>query len=228
MNAILLAAGMGTRLLPLTKTTPKSLTMVNGEPLIERQIKFLKEIGIEEIIIVTGYLHEKFSYLKEKYNVTLIHNEKYAEYNNIYSMYLVREYLPNSYVIDADNYLSRNFLLKNPQTSMYLSVKRPFQNEWVIRTNGNKLVTEIIEKEQGNDFILSGVSYWSKQDGELIVRKIEEKVENGQFKDLYWDNIVKDNIVKLNVYLYELQEGDIYEIDTISDLEKVKNIVEKC
>ncbi|MEG1016091.1 MAG: NTP transferase domain-containing protein, partial [Bacilli bacterium] len=75
MRAILLAAGMGSRLRPLTLTTPKSLTIVNGKPLAERQIEFLREKGIDEIIIVTGYLNEKFEYLKEKYGVKLIYND---------------------------------------------------------------------------------------------------------------------------------------------------------
>lgn len=226
MNAILLAAGMGTRLRPLTETTPKSLTVVNGEPLLERQIRFLHEIGVDNIVVVTGYLHEKFDYLKEKFNVTLIHNDKYDIYNNIYSMYLVRAFLPNAYVIDADNYLTRNFLIENPHTSLYLSVKRPFKNEWVIKTDGNNKVTEIIETEEGNDYILSGVSYWTKEDGEFLVKKLEEKVNNDAFQNLYWDHIVKEHIKNLNVHLYALQDGDIYEIDTLADLEKVRSIVE--
>ncbi|MDY4421953.1 NTP transferase domain-containing protein, partial [Clostridium perfringens] len=91
MRAILLAAGMGTRLRPLTLDTPKSLIEVNGRPLLERQIEFLRERGVEEIIVVTGYLAEKFDYLKDKYGVKLVNNDKYDIYNNIYTMYLVRE-----------------------------------------------------------------------------------------------------------------------------------------
>ena len=62
MRAILLAAGMGTRLRPLTLDTPKSLIEVNGRPLLERQIEFLRERGVEEIIVVTGYLAKKDDY----------------------------------------------------------------------------------------------------------------------------------------------------------------------
>lgn len=112
MRAILLATGMGTRLRPITNETPKSLIKINGKPLIERQIEFLKEVGIQDIIIVTGYLNEKFNYLTDKYNVKSVYNDKYNVYNNIYTMYLVREYLPDSYVIDADTYLSKNYLEK--------------------------------------------------------------------------------------------------------------------
>ena len=95
MKAILLAAGMGTRLRPLTYTTPKSLIVVDGQPLLERQIEHLRAIGIDDIFVVTGYLSENFSYLEER-GVNLIHNSKYDKYNNIYTMYLVKDLLGDS------------------------------------------------------------------------------------------------------------------------------------
>ena len=126
MRAILLAAGIGSRLRPLTLETPKPLIKINDESMIERQIKFLKEVGINEIIVVTGYLKEKFNFLKEKYGVTIIHNNKYDKYNNIYTMYLVKDYLKNSYVIEGDIYLNKNILRKNlnsmPPHAVYLYI----------------------------------------------------------------------------------------------------------
>ncbi|MBA4603109.1 NTP transferase domain-containing protein [Thermoactinomyces mirandus] len=225
MRAILLAAGMGTRLRPITFTTPKSLIPINGEPLLERQIRFLKEIGVREIVVVTGYLHKKFSYLKEKYHVTLIRNDRFDCYNNVYSMYLVRKYLPGAYVIDADNYLRRNFLLKKPDTSLYFSAKKPFRNEWVIHADRTNKVRNITIDEKGNNYILCGISYWSEADGRKLVRKLEETVANGNFKDLYWDNIVKDNIDDLNVYLKKIDAPDTYEIDCIDDLHRLRQEV---
>jgi len=122
MRAILMAAGMGTRLRPLTLTTPKSLIEVNGMSLLERQIINLKEAGIDEIIVLTGYLHEKFDDIVRKYDLIKVINDKYDVYNNIYTMYLVREYLQDVFVIDADNYITRNFLPKaKPNTSLYYS-----------------------------------------------------------------------------------------------------------
>ena len=64
MRAIILAAGLGTRLRPMTDNTPKALIKVNDKPLVEYQIEYLKEKGIDEIIVVVGYLHEHFDYLK--------------------------------------------------------------------------------------------------------------------------------------------------------------------
>ena len=71
MRAILMAAGMGTRLRPLTNNTPKSLIEVNGMSLLERQIINLKEIGVDEIIVLTEYLNEKFDDIVKKYELII-------------------------------------------------------------------------------------------------------------------------------------------------------------
>ena len=225
MQAIILAAGMGTRLRPLTIHTPKSLIPINGEPLIERQIRFLNEIGVHEIVIVTGYLANKFTYLKKKFSVRLIFNPYYHMYNNIYSMYLAREYLPDSYVIDADNYLCRNFLIPNPRTSLYFSAKKRFTNEWVLSVNRKRKVKKITIEESGIDHILCGVSYWSKEDGEKLVKKLEEIIISGNFHNLYWDHVVKDHLPILNVYMHEIRADDTYEIDTLEDLKRLQSMV---
>lgn len=226
MRAIILAAGMGTRLRPLTLTTPKALTIVNGKPLIERQIEFLIEKNIKEIIVVTGYLSEKFEYLKEKYNVKLIFNDKYEVYNNIYTMNLVKEYLGDSYVIDADIYLWRNFLENDIIKSTYFSPKKSnFENEWKIVYNENSKVNRIDIIEKGSGYILSGVSYWSTEDSKIIVKELEKIIEKGNFNDYYWDDIVRININKLDVNLRKLNENDIYEIDSIEELNKLKEIL---
>ncbi|MGL5822294.1 MAG: sugar phosphate nucleotidyltransferase [Sarcina sp.] len=227
MKAILLAAGMGTRLRPITLTVPKSLVEVNGKPLLERQIEMLRERGVEEIIVLTGYLTEKFDYLKEKFGVNLIYNDKFNVYNNIYTMYLVREYLNDSYVIDADIYLNRNFIEEEIATSKYFTAyKENFEGEWKVHTdNEDNLIN--ITVESGDGYILSGVSYWSSEDGKFIAKKLEEKIESEDFKDLYWDDIVKENIKHLNIKVKKLSTDDVYEIDNLEELKAVKRLVEK-
>ena len=230
MRAILLAAGMGTRLRPLTEETPKSLIKINEEPLLERQVKFLNEIGIEEIYIVTGYLKEKFKYLEEKYNVVLIHNEYYDKYNNIYSMYLAKEFLGNSYVIDADVYLTKNFLRKNLQNSCYFSgEKNTLEKEWKLNYDSNNKVYSI-EIVKGKNYILSGISYWSLKDAEIIkdeLIKLSDKFDSKELQNLYWDDLVKMNLDKLEVYIEKIEENDWYEIDNLQELNELKKIVEK-
>lgn len=225
MIAILLAAGMGTRLRPLTLTTPKSLVEVNGKPMLERQIEFLREIDIDEIIVVTGYLNEKFKYLREKYGVKLIHNDKFDIYNNIYTMYLVREYLGDSYVIDADVYLNRNFLEKDIEKSTYFSgYKIGFKNEWKLDYDENNKVSNIIVGD-GEGYILSGISYWSKSDASIITNELEKYIENGKFKDLYWDDVVKDNLSKLDVCIRKIKSEDSFEVDSLEDLSNLNKLL---
>ena len=224
MNAILLAAGMGTRLRPLTNTTPKSLIVVNGQPLLERQIEFLRAVGVENIFVVTGYLAEKFAYLQE-HGVTLIHNPKYDVYNNIYTMYLVKDFLADSYVLDADVYLHRNILLANPTTSLYFTgCKDNVKQEWRLHFAENNKIFDITV-EDGNHYIMSGISYWTKRDADIIVNKLEKVVEQGCFDDLYWDNIVKDNLQSLNVYAHKIDKHDWFEIDSVPELQQVQDFI---
>ncbi|MGV2939731.1 sugar phosphate nucleotidyltransferase [Mesobacillus sp. LC4] len=226
MKAIILAAGMGTRLRPLTSDTPKALVKVNGKPMAERQIEFLIEKGIEDITILTGYLHEKFDYLKEKYGVKLIHNDKYSEYNNIYTMYLVKDLLPGSYVLEGDVFMNNNVLEMNLDTSMYFSnLREEFQNEWVLVMDESGKVVDIEVRNGENDYIMSGISYWSESDGKFIASKLDEIIKSGDFKDLYWDDVVKLNIKEMNIHVRKMLPTDSYEIDSVEDLKKVEGIL---
>ncbi len=108
MNAIILAAGLGSRFKDITQSTHKSLLDIHGTPNLERTLTFLRQANIDNIVIVTGYLHEQFEYLKKKYDCTLIYNEKYREYNSIYSFSLAQDFFNDCYVIDADVVLNRN------------------------------------------------------------------------------------------------------------------------
>lgn len=227
MRAIILAAGMGTRLRPLTNEIPKSLVKVAGEPMAERQIRFLKEKGIDDIIVVTGYLKEKFEYLKEKYGVKLIHNDKYDAFNNVYTMYLVREYLQDSYVTEADVYMARNYFESNLANSAYFAgIKENFSSEWKLHFDNTGKVNEI-EVGPGTDYIMSGISYWSEKDGLFIKKKLEEVIEAGDFEKVYWDDVVGKIIPELDVYIKKIGSNDWFEIDCIEDLNKAEEYVNR-
>ena len=227
MRAILMAAGMGTRLRPLTNNTPKSLIEVNGMSLLERQILNLKEIGVDEIIVLTGYLHEKFDDIVKKYNLIKVVNDKYDLYNNIYTMYLVRQYLKDAFVIDADQYITRNFLPKTkPETSIYYSAcKENINGEWIFKYNeeDNRIFgIEIADENSKPSYIMSGASFWTEKDGTLIAQKVEEAINKGDFKDMYWDSIPVENFDKMDVRIEKIKNDDIFEIDNLDDLEYLK------
>ena len=200
MNAIIIAAGMGTRLRPLTLSIPKPLIKVFGKPMIERNVEFLLEKGIKEIVIVTGYLGEQFSFLKEKYpEVKLVHNDKFNEYNNIYSFYLIKEYLEDSYILDGDIYLNKNIFKTNLDKSMYFSKKVNCQNdEWqLILENGKIKEVQIGGKD---NYIMSGISFWKKEDSSKLKELVEEYIlSEEKKKKYYWDHIVKENIERFNI-----------------------------
>ncbi|WP_040213334.1 CTP--phosphocholine cytidylyltransferase [Clostridium polynesiense] len=228
MRAIIMAAGMGTRLRPLTDNCPKSLVKVMGQPILERQIEFLKEKGIEEIIIVTGYMAERFDYLKEKYGVKLINNDKYNVYNNVYTMYLVRDYLKDAYVTEADVYMTRNFFTRDLKTSTYFSgIKKDFKSEWIFHFDENGRIHEI-EVGDGTDYIMCGISYWTEKDGGIIKEALEEAVREGSFNSMYWDEVVNKSLANAEVYITKINSDDWFEIDSIKDLQIAEDYLKSC
>ena len=227
MRAIILAAGMGTRLRPLTLKTPKPLIPVQGEPMAERQIKFLHEKGIKDITIVTGYLNESFYYLQEKYGVKLVHNDKYNEYNNLYTMYLVKEYLPNAFVLEGDVYLNRNILDEKVMESTYFSARKSnFNNEWILKIGADGYLDNILVGSDDEELIMCGVSYWSQEDGEFLKEKLQQAVEQGGFEQLFWDNLVKDSLDELKIKVRELKSDDLFEIDSLDELNELEALLQ--
>ena len=222
MNAIILAAGLGSRLKPLTKEVPKPLVKVNGLSLIERQIYLLKEAGICEIVIVIGYMSYKFKFLEKKYNVKLIYNNKYKEYNNIYSLYLAQDYLNNTYILEGDVYLTKNLFIENLKHSTYFAVKKEmYENEWVLKYDNKKRLEEIYIGYEKGAYVMSGISYWNIDDTKVIKDKLNKLIKNKNFKNLYWDDIVRKEVENFNINVEEVDFNCVYEIDTVEDLENV-------
>ena len=107
---LILAAGFGSRFVPLTFETPKGLLEVFGERMIERQINQLHEAGIIDITIVVGYLKEKFEYLIDKFGVKLLYNPEYHNKNTLTTLYRARNVLPEETRIfsSSDNWMRKN------------------------------------------------------------------------------------------------------------------------
>ena len=118
-NAIIMAAGYSARCMPLSNVMPKGLFKIKGEILIEREIEQLMEAGISEIIVITGFMSDKFEYLRKKYGVILVYNKDYDKYNNMSSLYAAREYMKNSYILCSDNYYEENVFHKYVFTPYY-------------------------------------------------------------------------------------------------------------
>lgn len=225
MNAIIIAAGIGSRLRPLTYKTPKPLIKIFGKPMLENSIEYLIEAGINEIIIVVGYLKGEFFYLEKKYKqVKLIYNEKFDQYNNIYSFYLIRNYLKDSFILDGDIYLRKNVFKQQLSNSSYLAKKIFYSNdEWQLILNDNIIKKIVIGGK--NNYIMSGISFWKEKDSKVLKELVEKYILDLDVnKNLYWDNIVKDNIENFKLGIIHLNNTDIIEIDTLEELKKIDRI----
>lgn len=216
MNAIILAAGMGTRLRPLTNDKPKCLVSVNGIPIIERQLDYLHEAGIKDITLVSGYKAEKLDYLVEKYGVKIVFNEKFDTCNNIYSLYKVLDRFGDTWVIEGDVFMTANcFTLDIHQSTYFAKWHEHFENEWGLETDAdNNLVNIRIGNGQG--YVMSGISYWTKMDAIVIEKTLKSVIGKGGYEKLFWDNIVLDMLYKLNISL--CRNDKMREIDTVEDL----------
>ncbi len=145
-GALIIAAGFGSRFVPLTFETPKGLLEVFGERMIERQIKQLHEVGIHKITIVVGYLKEKFEYLIDKYDVDLLYNREYSSKNTLTTIYHAREILrgKNMYLLPSDNWLKENMFHTYECGPWYSSVfKEGETSEWCLSFNKKRKIQHV-------------------------------------------------------------------------------------
>ncbi len=231
MNAIILAAGKGSRLLPLTQTTPKPLLDINGEKIIERQIRFLQEAKIKSIIIVVGYLFWEFLYLKEKFpNITIVINDQFDNTNNFYSLFLAKDYLKETWIIEGDIYLTKNIFTNHSNSVHYTSLKPIIEYEWYFDFDRNGRVQKInigdrrqtLTLFSENYHILLGISFWTESSCLNILGHLERiaknKISFEEYKKSYWDVIIATHLNSFELYVYHIPEKDWYEIDSIPDL----------
>ena len=224
-RAIFLAAGFGSRMVPITLNTPKPLVLVKGKRIIETLLDAVVKAEIPEIVIVTGYLGEQFEILQKKYpNIKIIENKLYNEANNISSAFLIKDQLQNSYVLESDLVLyNPNLIRKYEYQSNFLGKYVDVTDDWCFESK-NGVITK--QKIGGyNCFQMYGISYYDAKDGEQLSKDIEEIYNMPGGKEKYWDQIPLD-VCKQNykIYVRECFENDIIEIDTFNELKKIDPI----
>lgn len=216
-NAIILAAGMGSRFRPFSYHMPKSLAKLKGEVLIERQIRQLKEKNIDDIIIVVGYMADKFNYLQEKYNVRLVYNPDYEKCNNISSFYAVRDELKNSYVLGADYWFASNIFNKYEFDSYYARVySDKYVDEYCITLDDNGYINNIT-KGGDNTWYTVGEIFFSRNLSELIRQDLENEYKDADVKQMIIDIYCQKHIEKYKFFTKERESDLVYEFDSMSE-----------
>ena len=107
-KSIILAAGKSSQFFPPLYDKPKGLFEYKGEVLIERQIRQLREAGVEDIAVVVGYEKEHFFYLEDRFGVDLVVSTRWADESNLSSLDLVRDRLGGSFLCCADHWYAEN------------------------------------------------------------------------------------------------------------------------
>lgn len=221
-NAIIMAAGTASRFAPLSYEMPKALIEVKGEILIERQIRQLKEAGIEEVIIVTGYKAEQFAYLKEKYGAILVHNSDYLTRNNNASIFTARGFLKNSYICSSDNYFFENPFEPEVDGAYYSSIYiKGETKEWCINEQNGIIRNVVIG---GRDsWVMLGHAFWSEEFSRKFISILESEYDFPETADKLWETIYIDHIKELKMNIRKYPSNFIFEFDTLDELRMFDN-----
>lgn len=218
-RAIFIAAGFGSRLVPITLNTPKPLVRVNGKRLIDTMLDACLEAGISEIYIVRGYLAEQFDQLLYKYPmIKFIENPSYNEANNISSAMAARFLMQDAYVLESDLLVSNPKIIRRYNySSNVLGIWKERTDDWCV-TSKDGFVDE--EKVGGlNCHQMYGVYYLNASDGSRLAEDIKTAFESPGGKEMYWEQVPNVKFRgKYKIEIIECDENDIVEIDTFREL----------
>ena len=223
-RAVFIAAGFGSRLVPITFNTPTPLVRVRGQRIIDGLLDACLEAGISDIYIVRGYLAEQFDQLLYKYPmIRFLENPIYNEANNISSSMCARYMLSNAYVLESDLLIKNHGIIKKYQyTSNFLGIRTERTDDWCVTVKDGVIAEEKLGGEGPDCWQLVGISYWNEADGHKLAADIKEVYEMPGGKERYWEQVPlvfrKDHY---RVEIRDCYEDDIVEIDTFRELKAI-------
>ncbi len=226
-RAIFIAAGFGSRMVPITLNTPKPLVRVNGVRIIDTLLDAVFAAEIEEVYIVRGYLGEQFDQLLYKYpTLKFIENPLYNEANNISSISCARHLLQNTYILEGDLLLYNPDLIQKYQYgSNYLAIPMEKTDDWCFYTTGGYVSKMSIGGV--NCYQMVGISYWSEEDGKRLCEHVQKVYEMPGGKERYWDQVPLEYYIRdYKIGVRECRREDIVEIDTFRELKAIDKAYE--
>ena len=216
-NAVILAAGVGLRMVPINYNIPKGLLKVRGETLIERLIRQLHDVGVEDITVVVGFMKERFEFLVDRWDVRLAVNPEYAVKNNLQSLHIAAGLLGNSYILPCDLWCEENPFRKNELYSWYMAeeISDP-ESRLRISRNGELVPTG--GKTAGNRMI--GICYLIREDAARLKIRLEALCRDSAMNGAFWEQTLLDEDGRLWIPARRCRQT-IEEINTYEQLRRL-------
>ena len=220
-NAVILAAGKSSKLAPFTYEKPKGLFRVRKEILIERQIKQLHMAGVKEIYVVIGYMKEKYFYLEEKYGVSLVVNNAFANKGNLLSLFAVRDILADTYICCADQYFVENPFLEPGESSYRICIQdKAEKKEFRVHFSDCNVITELAIDGK-SEYCMVGHAFFHHSFSRKFVELMEKEINDFGVSDLFWEEFYGRHIKELTLYARIYEADSVYEFDSIEDLRSI-------
>lgn len=229
-QAVIMAAGVGQRMRPVTLETPKPLIRVNGVRMIDTVIQALHQNGIYRIYVVAGYLKERFYELESDYEgLKVLDNPYYDRCNNISSLYVARNFLENTIILDGDQIIYNADILRPEfERSGYNCIwTDQHTDEWLLEVEDG-VVSSCSRTGGESGWQLYSVSRWTAEDGRRLKAHLEYEFEVKKNHQIYWDDVALFcHPEDYQLGIMEMKAGDIVEIDSLSELAAIDKSYQK-
>lgn len=222
-NAIILAAGGNEISAKSIYSMPKGLFVKNGETLIERQIRQLKEAGIEDITVVIAYKQELYFFLQDKWGVNLEINPDLKK-NNIYSLYTAKDHLSSTYICNCDNYFEENPFSQYEYNSYHATVyKEDAHNELIVKKNESGRILNVYSGERSGECIY-GHAYIDPTFSARFKKYLDAEIDDFRVSALFWEEFVSRHVDNLDMYVHQYSPEIVFEFDEIQQIQNIDGL----